>query len=75
MRNIDDGEKKEEKIGENSGPLTTLPVNHLKGDRLQHRRSCQFFSHEDCPHLIPYSLKTEVPMSYIRYINKLEIVA
>ena len=27
---------------ENSGPLTSLPVNRLNGDRLQRRRSCQF---------------------------------
>ena len=26
---------------ENSGPLTSLPVNRLNGDRLQRRRSCQ----------------------------------
>ena len=39
MRNVDDGEKKKEKKreknGENSGPLTSLPVNRLNGDRLQ----------------------------------------
>ena len=40
MRNVDDGEKKQDtrkKNGENSGPLTSLPVNRLNSDRLQHR--------------------------------------
>ena len=43
MRNVDDGEKKkkkrkeEKKNGENSGPLTSLPVIRLNGDRLQRR--------------------------------------
>ena len=39
MRKVDDGEKrkKREKNGENSGPLTSLPVDRLKGDRLQRR--------------------------------------
>ena len=49
MRKVDDGEKKEkrekkekkEKNGGNSGPLISLPVDRLNGDRLQHRRSCQ----------------------------------
>ena len=45
MRNVDGKEKKEkkkrEKNGENSGPLTLLPVNRLNIDRLQRRRSCQ----------------------------------
>ena len=45
MRKVDDGEKrkKREKNGENSSPLTSLPVDRLNGDRLQRRRSCQFF--------------------------------
>ena len=30
-----------ENNGENRGPLTSLPVNRLNGDRLQRRRSCQ----------------------------------
>ena len=33
--------KEKEKIGENSGPLTLLPVGRLNGDRLQRRRLCQ----------------------------------
>ena len=43
MRKVDNGEKrkKREKNGENSGPLTSLPVDRLNGDRLQRRRSCQ----------------------------------
>ena len=37
MRKVDDGEKKKkrkkkEKNGENSGPLTSLPVKPLKGN-------------------------------------------
>ena len=31
----------EAELGKNSGPLTSLPVNRLNGDRLQRRRSCQ----------------------------------
>ena len=44
MRKGYDGEKKtrKEKNGEYSGPLTSLPVDRLNGDRLQRRRSCQF---------------------------------
>ena len=33
--------EKNENNDENSGPLTSLPVNRLNGDRLQRRRSCQ----------------------------------
>jgi len=33
--------RKGEKSGENSGPLTSLPVDRLNGNRLQCRRSCQ----------------------------------
>ena len=42
MRKGRDGEnEKWKKIinGENSGPLTSLPVNHLNSDQLQRRRS------------------------------------
>ena len=44
-RKVDAGEKKKkererEKNGENSGPLTSLPVDRLNGDQLQHRRLC-----------------------------------
>ena len=48
MRKVRDGEekkmkkKKKENNDEYSGPLTSLPVNRLNGDRLQRRRSCQF---------------------------------
>ena len=42
MRNVEDGEKKRrEKNGENSSPLTSLPVGRLNSDRLQRRRLCQ----------------------------------
>ena len=47
MRKGGDGENgkwnggKMEKNGENTGPLTSLPVDRLKGDRLQCQRSCQ----------------------------------
>ena len=34
-------EKKMENNDENSGPLTSLPVDRLNGDRLQRRRLCQ----------------------------------
>ena len=42
MRKVDDGkkkkkEKKKENNDENSGPLTSLPVVRLNGDRLQRR--------------------------------------
>ena len=41
MRKGCDGEvEEEEKKSENSGSLTSLPVDHLNGDRLQRRRSC-----------------------------------
>ena len=40
MRKVDEGGKQEkEKNGENSGPLTSLPVDRLNVDRLQRRRS------------------------------------
>ena len=42
LRNVDDGRKKKksrEKSGENSGPLTSLPVDCLNRDRLQHARA------------------------------------
>ena len=47
MRKVDDGEKRRrkkrerEKNGGNSGPLTSLPVDGLNGDRLQRQSSCQ----------------------------------
>ena len=38
IRNVDDGEKQEKKTRkEKNGPLTSLPVNRLNGDRLQRR--------------------------------------
>ena len=44
-RNGENGKKMEngkmENNDENSGPLTSLPVDRLNGDRLQRRRSCQ----------------------------------
>ena len=53
MRKGRDGEKMvknggEENNDENSGPLTSLPVDRLNGDRLQRRRSCQNQSHALC---------------------------
>ena len=44
MRKGRDGEQKQktkENNDGNSGPLTSLPVDRLNGDRLQRRRSCQ----------------------------------
>ena len=47
MRKVDNGEKRRrkkkerEKNGGNSGPLTSLPVDRLNGDRLQCQSSCQ----------------------------------
>ena len=32
---------KMEKTGENSGPLTSFPVNRLNSDQLQHQHLCQ----------------------------------
>ena len=42
MRKVDDGEekrkeKRKEKNGDNSGPLTSLPVDRMNDDRLQRR--------------------------------------
>ena len=37
MRKGRDGEMVVENNGENSGPLTSLPVDRLNGDRLQRR--------------------------------------
>ena len=34
--------RRKEKPDENSGPLTLLPVNHLNGDQLEYRHSCQY---------------------------------
>ena len=43
FRKGSDGEKrKKEKNNENSGSLTSLPVDRLNGDRLQHRHSLQY---------------------------------
>ena len=39
-----ENEKRIENNGENSGPLSSLPVNRLNGNRVQRRRSCQFKS-------------------------------
>ena len=36
--------EEEEKNGENSHPLTLLPVDYLNDGQLQRRRSCQKFS-------------------------------
>ena len=44
MRRVDNREKEKrkwEKISENSGPLTSLPVNRLNSDRLQRRHLFQ----------------------------------
>ena len=41
MRNIDNREKKKEKIRENSYPIMLLPADHLNGALLQHRRLYQ----------------------------------
>ena len=53
MRNIGNGEKKKEKIGENTGSLTSLLVNPLYGNQLQCQPSAQFFRNNG---LIPSQL-------------------
>ena len=54
-------EKKEEcngkKKGENSSPLTSLPVNLPNGDRLQRLRSCQITTVE--LYMLDYLLASE----------------
>ena len=51
MRKGRDGEKNgimEDNNGENSGPLTSLPVDHLNGNQLQRRRSWQYYLKQQC---------------------------
>ena len=58
MRKVDDSEtrktrqEKREKNGENSDPLTSLPVDRLNGDRLQRRRLCQHCSATELCHAV-----------------------